>query len=361
MKQTLKLPFYAKSSLIIIGLVAFMVILFVTQKIIVPIIYSIIIAIVLNPIVNFLVKIKFNRILAISLTLLLFITTLILIVSLLSIQMMQFGESFPKFIEKFNQFSDLCVVWASGILKVSEQKIDIMIAKKSAELLNESSVIIGHTIMSTGSGLIVISLVTVYIFMILFYKNHLIEFIHKLFNKTEFGDVDEVLNSTKKIIQSYLVGLLLEALIVGVLNSTSLLILGINYAILLGVIGAIVNVIPYIGGIIAIILPMLIAFATKSPTYALLVLVTYLLIQFFDVHYIVPKIVASKVKINALISVIVVLAGGALWGFPGMFISIPLTAIIKVIFDHIEPLKPWGFLMGNVMSIDKINENLTQQ
>jgi predicted PurR-regulated permease PerM len=71
-----------------------------------------------------------------------------------------------------------------------------------------------------------------------------------------------------------------------------------------------------------------------------------LIIQFFDVHYIVPKVVASKVKINALISVMVVLAGGALWGWPGTFLSIPLTAIVKVIFDHIEPVKPWGFLLG---------------
>jgi predicted PurR-regulated permease PerM len=353
MKEAIRLPFYAKSSLVILGFVAFVVILFEAQRIIVPIIYSVIIAIVLNPIVNFLVKIKFNRTLAISLTLLSFITTLILIVSLLSFQMMQFGESFPVFIEKFNQFADICVAWTSELLNISVQKINIMIVQKSTELLSGSSVIIGQTIMSTGNGLIIFSLVAVYVFMILIYKTHLIEFVHRLFNKTEFGDVDEVLNSTKKIIQGYLVGLLLEALIVGILNSTSLLILGINYAILLGVLGAIVNVIPYVGGIIAIILPMLIAFATKTPTYALLVLVIYLAIQFFDVHYIVPKVVASKVKINALISVIVVIAGGALWGFPGMFISIPLTAIIKVIFDHIDPLKPWGFLLGNVETKNK--------
>jgi len=143
------------------------------------------------------------------------------------------------------------------------------------------------------------------------------------------------------------VGLLIEGLIVATLNSISLLIIGIDYAILLGLIGAILNVIPYIGGIIAVALPMIIALVTKSPTYALLVMAAYILIQFIDNHYLIPKIVASKVQINALVSVIVVLLGGALWGVPGMFLSIPLTAIIKVIFDHIEPLKPWGFLLGN--------------
>jgi predicted PurR-regulated permease PerM len=95
---------------------------------------------------------------------------------------------------------------------------------------------------------------------------------------------------------------------------------------------------------------MIIAFVTKeSSSYAFLVLGIYLLIQFIDNHFIIPRIVASRVKLNALISIVVVLLGAALWGIPGMFLSIPLTAIVKVIFDHIEPLKPWGFLLGNIV------------
>jgi predicted PurR-regulated permease PerM len=83
--------------------------------------------------------------------------------------------------------------------------------------------------------------------------------------------------------------------------------------------------------------------------YPLLVFIVTIFIQFIDNNYIVPKIVASRVQINALISVIGVLIGGALWGVSGMFLSIPLIAILKVIFDHIEPLKPWGFLLGNIV------------
>jgi len=136
---------------------------------------------------------------------------------------------------------------------------------------------------------------------------------------------------------------------VAVLNSSALLILGIQYAILLGIIGALLNVIPYIGGLIAITLPMLVALATKEPVYALFVFGAYVAVQFIDNNFIVPRIVASKVKINALMSIIVVLLGGALWGVAGMFLAIPLTAIIKVILDRIEPLKPFGFLLGDTM------------
>lgn len=133
-----------------------------------------------------------------------------------------------------------------------------------------------------------------------------------------------------------------------VLNCAGLLILGIEYAIILGIMGAFLNLIPYLGGIIAIALPMIIAFITKdSLTYPVLVFCIYMLIQFIDNNVIIPRIVASRVKINALVSVIAVLLGSALWGISGMFLSIPLIAIIKVICDHIEPLKPWGFLLGD--------------
>jgi predicted PurR-regulated permease PerM len=93
---------------------------------------------------------------------------------------------------------------------------------------------------------------------------------------------------------------------------------------------------------------MVIALATKaSPWYAIYVLAAYYFIQLIDNHYIVPFIVASKVKINALVSIITVLAFGSLWGIPGMFISIPLTAIVKLICDHVESLRPFGFLLGD--------------
>jgi len=136
--------------------------------------------------------------------------------------------------------------------------------------------------------------------------------------------------------------------------TAGLLILGIDYAIILGITGAVLNVIPYIGGVVAVALPMIVSIVTKDTISSpFLVLGLYIVVQFIDNHYVSPKIVASKVKINALVSVIVVLIGGAIWGIPGMFLSIPLTAILKVIFDNIDSLKPWGFLLGNIVPNEK--------
>ena len=186
--------------------------------------------------------------------------------------------------------------------------------------------------------------------MILFYQPLLLDFIHKLFRTENQSQVTVIVTQTKTVVQRYLVGLLIEAVIIATLNSVGLLILGIDYAILIGILGALLNVIPYIGGLVAVAMPMMIALVTKSsPIFALYVMAVYYFIQLIDNNYIVPKIVASKVRVNALVSIIVVLAGGALWGVPGMFLSIPLTAIIKVICDNIESLKPFGFLLGDTM------------
>ena len=127
------------------------------------------------------------------------------------------------------------------------------------------------------------------------------------------------------------------------------MILGINYAILLGIVGAILNIIPYLGGVIAVVLFMVIALVTKSPIYVVYVIVLYTAIQLIDNNYIVPKIIGSKVKLNALISIVSVIAGAAIWGIPGMFLSIPLLAIVKLVLDRIEGLKPWGYLLGDDM------------
>jgi predicted PurR-regulated permease PerM len=184
--------------------------------------------------------------------------------------------------------------------------------------------------------------------MLLYYKSHLLTFMHKLFGSDNDGKVNEVLSETKTLIQAYIVGLFIEFLIIAILNSIGLLILGIEYAILLGVSGALLNLIPYLGGIIAMTVFALIAFVTKSPIFVIYVLGLYTFIQLIDNNYIVPKIVGSKVKLNALISLIAVIAGAALWGIPGMFLSIPLIAIVKLILDRVEYVKPWGFLFSHI-------------
>lgn len=350
MEALSKIPFYAKVALIFIGLFAFIYTMSIGQHIIVPLIFSAIFAILLNPVVNFLLAKGINKIVAISIVVSLAVIVIVFLLYLISSQMKMFAETYPQLKQKFEISSKELTQWISEKFNIKQANITTWVKENKTDAIDNFAYT--EKITEAGRILFVGMLIPVYVFLILFYKGFLLEFVKKLFRKEHQVSVTEVLTGTKTIIQSYVVGLFFELVIMSVLNSVGLLLLGIQYAIILGVIGALLNIIPYLGGIIAIALPMIIAYVTKdSITVPLLVLAVYLFIQFIDNNYIVPIIVAKRVKINALISVLVVIIGGSLWGIPGMFLSIPLTAIIKVIFDHIESLKPWGFLLGDIVPV----------
>ncbi len=344
---TIKWPVYAKLSNVIIGLIALFYVLYIGQDIIVPFLFSLIIAILLNPIVNYLCRKRMNRILAITLTVTLAIVIIAALAFLIISQMSMLNDSFPLLKEKFATISNDIIQWISSNFNIRTSKIQQWIKDTRTENIHNISNVLGSALIGIGGALMLMLLIPVYIFMILFYKPLLLEFVSRLFKNERKDMVSEVLTETKSLVQSYLIGLLLEAAIVAALNSFGLLVLGIQYAILFGILGALLNLIPYIGGIVATTLPMLIAIATKSPIYALWVFILYAAVQFIDNNFIVPKIVASKVKVNALVSILVVIIGGAMWGIAGMFLAIPLTALVKVVFDRIEPLQPFGFLIGD--------------
>ena len=348
--EGLKLPGYIKASILLIGIAVLLTMLYVARSILVPVVFATILAIVLHPVVNFFVDKKVNRVLAIILTLFLTFLVIAAFAALIISQGSRLRDSLPMLADKFNEMLNQAITWVSSHFDINTHKVNDWIIKVRGELINSSSAAIGNTLVSLGNLLIVIFLIPVYVFMLLFYNPILIEFIHRIFSSGNQSKVSEIVTQTKTVIQRYLIGLIIEAGIIAVLNTVALLALGIEYALLLGIIGAILNIIPYIGGLVAVALPMIVALITKeSGWYPVYVMVIYYIIQLIDNNFIVPKIVASKVKLNALFSLLVVFVGNAIWGIPGMFISIPLLAIVKLICDHVEPLKPWGFLLGDTM------------
>ncbi|MEJ8844761.1 AI-2E family transporter [Lacibacter sp. H375] len=346
MNQFLKLPFYVKAFFVLAGVYILVSILSIAANLIVPILFAGIIAVLLSPAVQFLVKRRINR--AVAITIILFIVLLLFasLMLLLSTQATHLKDAFPQLLNKFNEFSTSAITWVSTAFNIKVEKITNWIAQSKDELLNGSNALIGFTLTNMGNGLTMIFLIPVYIFMILFYQPHLLQFIRKATGNANHEQTTELLSETKTIIQHYLVGLFFEFLIVAALNIIGLFALGINYALLLGITGALLNIIPYIGGLIALILFMIIALVTKEPMYVIYVAVLYSFIQFVDNNFIVPRIIGAKVKLNALVSLMGVIAGAALWGISGMFLSIPLIAILKLVFDRIESLKPYGFLLG---------------
>lgn len=342
--QEKQYPFYLKSTVVLLGLVLLCYVLVGLRDFLVPFAFALIIAVLLNPLVNRFMKMKVGKVPAIIFAMLIALFVFGGILYFLSSQIVGFGENFGLLKQKFSNILHNLQQWVQATLGMSIQKQVGLIN----EAVDNSKSLVGQTIGTAVGTLTVIFIVPVYIFLLLLYKTLILNFLYEVFAEENSKKVAEVLTQTKGAIQSYMVGLLLEALIVAILNSVALLLLGVPYAILLGVIGALLNMLPYIGGIIAIALPVLMATVTKEGYSTQVgVIVAYVIIQFIDNNVLVPRIVSSKVQINALFSIIVVLLGGAMWGVSGMFLSIPTVAIVKIIFDRIDDLKPWGKLLGD--------------
>jgi predicted PurR-regulated permease PerM len=348
-KQLMKLPvkqypFYIKSTIIIFGLVLISYALFVLKDILAPIAFSLVVAILLNPLVNKLQRRKIKKVIAISIALAIALIVVGAIIYFISAQLMTFGDSLPQLKIKFNEHFVQLQQWIAGQFKVPIVKQQKVIS----DALNSSQVVFSETLGGALGVLGFFFLVPIYVFLLLYYKTLIMNFLYEVFAEENTVKVSEILGETKTAIQSYMVGLLMEALVVAVMNAAALLILGVQYAILLGVIGALLNMLPYIGGIIAIALPVIIAAVTEDGfTLPLAIIGAYAVIQFIDNNFLVPFLVSSRVKINAFFSVVIVLLGGALWGVSGMFLSIPFVAILKIIFDRLPEMKPWGKLLGD--------------
>jgi predicted PurR-regulated permease PerM len=343
LSMTKKYPFYIKATIILFGMVLLVYTLLNLRDILVPLAFALLLAILLNPLTIFLEIHRFPKVLSIAISLVITMTIISGVTYFLIMEVKSFGSQWPLFKEKF-----------AGLFRQLQHfaRTDFGInTKKQNEYINEAETnmkpVLASAMGTVLGGMTMAFLLPVYTFLFLFYKKLILNFLYEIFAEADEKEVNVVLTQTKGAIQNYMFGILLEALIVATLNTTALLILGVPYAILLGVLGALLNILPFIGGILAVLFPILIATATKDGfTTQLWVIIAYIIIQFIDNHFLVPYIVASKVKINALVSIVIVLLGGALWGISGMFLSIPFLGVMKIIFDRMPEMRAWGMLIG---------------
>jgi predicted PurR-regulated permease PerM len=339
-------PHYQKLSLILLGLVALFHALSAVQGILVPVLFALLLAMLLNPVVNFLTRKRLPRILAIALCVILAMIALAGMSYFIVTQAAQFSETLPQLKQKLGVLFSDGQRWAQEKFNIQRTEVTQAVEKAKEEGMEKGGSYVGETLTAVGTVFAFFFLFPVFTFLILFYKQLLISFIYDLFPSGRQRSVGDVLGETKSVVQSYLVGLLMQTGIIATLNYIGLLIIGLEYAVLFAVLGAVLNLIPYIGMISATALPMIVAFATMEPVDALWVLALFAGVQFLDNNIIAPRVVASRVQLNALASILGVMAGGALWGIPGMFLSIPFIAILKVIFDRVPGLMPFGYLLG---------------
>lgn len=339
-------PHYHQFSHSLLSLAILTAAIYLGQDILVPLAMAGLLAVLLRPIEDRLLRLGIHKVIAISLALLLAIVVLAGLTVVLSMQLADFTDDLPRLRQNINDLADDARRWIRREYNVSYRQQDKYLQKAQTQTLD--SLQSADTLGIITGPLGTLTLIPIYVFLLLYYRSMLLHFVVVLFAERHTERVRETLTEVKAVIQSYVVGLLIETACVAALNAIGLLMLGVQYAVLLGIIAAILNLIPYIGGLVATVLTVLVTFGNQpDPSIMAGVLGVFLLVQFVDNNVLVPLIVASKVRVNALVSIVGVLVGGALAGVSGMFLSIPAIAITKVIFDRVDSLRPWGVLLGD--------------
>jgi predicted PurR-regulated permease PerM len=347
-RQTLRFPIYVKLPLVLISIYLLFLFIYLGQQILIPLVIALLIAVLLNPFFTFLKnKLHFHKFLAVSTTVISFIILFLCLVYFITWQVSDVAKDADKIQTNLNIYADKLMLWIKDNLGFSQQDQHNFLTITSGNIMNGSSKFMGYTFSKLSGSLLNTILVPVYIFLVILYKDIFIKFLYKMVKNVHQSVLKDILSQVNHVLKGYIVGLLIQMLVVGILTTAGLMLLGVQYAILIGLITALLNLIPYIGIMTAIIIASLATLIHSNDPFTLVgVIVLFAFVQLIDNNILIPRIVGNKVKINALASIVGVIAGGVIAGIAGMFLAIPLLAIVKVIFDRIESLSPWGFLLG---------------
>lgn len=342
------LPLTVRRSIELLGLIALVTVMVIGRDIIMPILMAFFISIMLLPVYRFLKNKKVPESLSIVLPILLVALFVALIVWFFSNQIGMLVKDFPQIKSNVTQHINSLSDWISRITKYDDKQQKAFIQNKSDDLMNMGTSLAGGAAVTLSGIFVFIGLLPIYIYLMLFYKDILLRFIFMWFKTDDHPKVKDAIYETESIIKSYLIGLLIQITYMTILLGGILMLIGIKHALLIGVIFAILNLIPYVGALIGNLIGVLLTLTSSQELWPVItVLGVIAFVQFLDNNILMPRIVGSKVKINALFAILGVFIGGSIAGISGMFLALPIVAVLKIIFDRTDSFKQWGVLLGD--------------
>lgn len=345
--RTIQLPFYARLALILFSVVLVYVILVGAAGIFVPLTFALLFSVLLYPLAGFLeTRFHFNRSLAAIVPIVGFLILLGCFVYFMAVQLVNFTEDLPMLRQRFGEIFFQLQRWISRELHITTRTQSAYLSKSSGSLVDSVAGSVKNVFYSLSTILLWIVFVIIFTFFMLFHRRLLNRFMLHLFKPGDRPKVSEILRETKLLINSYIQALLVEMVILSFVNSIMFVAMGIRYALLLGVMAACFNIIPYLGMYSSILITFLVTFANSGGNTALIAGLGLFCVHLIDSNMLMPRLVGRKVKMNPFITILAVLIGEFVWGVPGMFLFIPIAGIVKLICERVDSLEAWGILIG---------------
>jgi putative permease len=345
--KNITLPFVAKLALVLLSLIMLGYLAILGKSLLSPLLFSLLMAFLLLPFANFLErKFKFSRSIAAITSVIIMIVAIYGLFYFLGNQLSNLWNDWPLLEKQVTKAFHDIQLWIGKTFHIGGQEQKSYLLQGLEKSISTSAIVIGTTILTLSSSLLFLAFTLLFTFFILNYRSILYQFLSSVFAEEHKQKVSEIVREIQQIIRKYVSGLFIQMIIVSLLMIITLSLLGVKYAILLGLIAGIFNIIPYLGIFTALLISALITFATAGASQALFVIFAFIGIHTIDGNVLMPLVVGSKVKINALFAFIGIIVGEMIWGISGMFLCIPYMAMLKIIFERVEGLEPWGALLG---------------
>ncbi len=287
------------------------------------------------------------------------VATLVLVLAVLGVffvigwQLASFGKDLPQVQERFAEKGDQLLLWVEEQTDVSRREQMSWFNSHLSSFADWGGKAAVKLFSGTGNMLADVAPIPVFIFLLLLLKDRFREFFAQLDGEKEDG-VLGIMVRISGLSRKYLKGMITVVLIFGTLCSIGFLSIGLKYAVLLGFLLALLNMIPYVGALAGSLLPVMVALVIHdSLGLAAGALAVVLAVQALDNNFITPKVVGSSVSINPLASLVALIGFGQLWGVAGMLLAIPVTGMLKVVCDSVPGLRPWGYLLGEEIETPK--------
>lgn len=345
--DAVKFPFYARVALILLAIVLLYLILSRANAIFIPLVFALLMSILLYPLNKFLeTRLHLGRTGAAGVSVLLFMSALLGFIYFLALQISNFSSDFPLLKKRFQEMFAGLQHWISYKLKINNSQQTDYINRTINGAVDSAAHSVSNLFVGVAGILLLAVFVFIFTFFMLYHRKMLMQFVLKIFKKEHQGKVTEVIMETKSMINSYVLGLLIEMVLISIVNCTMFLIMGIKYGVLLAVMAAVLNIIPYLGIYTSIVLTLLVTFANSSPGMAIEAGVGLFAVHLLDSNILFPRVVGGRVKMNPFITIIAVIVGEFVWGIPGMFLFIPITGIVKLVCERVEGMEAWALLIG---------------
>lgn len=347
-----KLTVLGSFNQVLIFLVLLFTILHFAKSFLIPIVTSGLFAMLLVPICHRLENKGMKRGWAAVLVVLVSVMVVLGILYVLINELVGLGGDLVVMGDRIGEMLDQGYNYVSEQFNVSKLKQKEYLQKQAAQWSSSAGKMLGGMLFSIVGVLGNLLIITIYTILMLIYRVRIKRFVFRLVSRhagyDEVAHARSIVEKITKVSSLYVGGIFLVVLILSIIYFVGLTIIGVNNALFFAILAALINVIPYIGSVAGGAIVVLYTFITGDTlTLPIIVAIFFTAVQQLDSYVLTPKITGGQVKLGPLFTIMVLLLGGMLWGAAGMILFIPLLGIFKVIFDNVDPLKPYGHLIGD--------------